>query len=213
MIHYIFSSDSLHFLNSLQIVNSLRVLFLVLGIIFATPTPTYKANIWTNIWPPNCQICLVLKHLGSYFVQMFVHIFALYVGGGGHQRISETVCRGSLGIFRRTFSTRTVLNAPSCCRPMLKGPTTLASLKRAFRHTLVTNPGTTPITILPVNSDHGLSFAREETRTMVWVSFSLQMYSAFEFWRFKFFVVWVLVWVSSFYGDGGGSRTVKLVRV
>ena len=31
---------------------------------------------------PNCRICLVLKHLGSYFVQMFFHIFALYVGVG-----------------------------------------------------------------------------------------------------------------------------------
>ena len=31
----------------------------------------------------------VLKHLGSYFVQSFVHIFALYVGGGGHWRISD----------------------------------------------------------------------------------------------------------------------------
>ena len=29
------------------------------------------------------------------------------------------------------------------------------------------NPGTTPITILAVNSDHGLSFAGEETWTMV----------------------------------------------
>ena len=55
-----------------------------MGILFATPTPTYKAKIWTKIWPPNCRICLVLKRLGSYFVQMFVHIFALYVGGGGH---------------------------------------------------------------------------------------------------------------------------------
>ena len=49
-----------------------------------TPTPTYKAKIWTKIWPPNCRICLVLKRLGSYFVQIFVHTFALYVGGGGH---------------------------------------------------------------------------------------------------------------------------------
>ena len=32
---------------------------------------------------------------------------------------------------------------------------------------IITNPGTTPITILAVNSDHGLSFAGEETRTMV----------------------------------------------
>ena len=36
-----------------------------------------------------------------------------------------------------------------------------------------TNPGTTPITILAVNSDHGLSSAGEETQTMVCVSFSL----------------------------------------
>ena len=35
-------------------------------------------------------------------------------------------------------------------------------------------------------------FAGEETRTMVWVSFSLQIYSTFEFWRLKFSVVWVL---------------------
>ena len=44
---------------------------------------------------------------------------------------------------------------------------------------IVTNPGTTPIAILVVNSDHGLSFAGEETRTMVWVSFPLQIYSTF----------------------------------
>ena len=30
-----------------------------------------------------------------------------------------------------------------------------------------TNPGTAPITISAVNSDHGLSFARKQTRTMV----------------------------------------------
>ena len=42
----------------------------------------------------------------------------------------------------------------------------IASEKNVFT-SLVTNPGTTPITILAVNSDHGLSFAGEETRTMV----------------------------------------------
>ena len=42
------------------------------------------------------------------------------------------------------------------------------------------------------NSDH-----------IVWVSFSLQIYNTFEFWRFKLSMVWVLVWVSSFYGDEG----------
>ena len=73
----------------------------------------------------------------------------------------------------------------------------------------VRNPGTTPITILAANSDWS-EFRWEETRTMVWVSFSLQIHSTFEFWRFKFSVVWVLVWVSSF---GGGSRTVKTVFI
>ena len=85
-------------------------------------------------------------------------------------------------------------------------------LKNIQKPPKVTNLGTTPITILAVNSDHGPSFAGEETRTMVWVPISLQIYSTFEFWRFKFSVVWVLVWVSSFYGDGGGSRTVNRVN-
>ena len=64
------------------------------------------------------------------------------------------------------------------------------------------------------------------TRTMVWVLPARKLgpwsefpflyifiYSTLEFWRFKFSVVWVLVWVSSFYGDGGGSRTVKNARI
>ena len=74
----------------------------------------------------------------------------------------------------------------------------------------LTNPGTTPITILAVNSDHGLSFAGEETQTIfVWVfPFSADLQY---FWilAVQISVVWVLVWISSFYGDGGGSRTVK----
>ena len=48
------------------------------------------------------------------------------------------------------------------------------------------------------------------TRTMVWVSFSPQIYSAFEFWRFKFSVVWVLLRVSSFYS--GSSQRVRCRR-
>ena len=161
--------------------------------------------------------------------------------------------------------------------------------KEAPQKPQITNPGTTPITILAVNSDHGLSFAGEETRTMVWVSFSLQINSTirhenitypkkifsnyfpitvsrFRFlrinirklpdtycicvscvtlpgWdpcpcriifitvtRFEFFRInwvtfsWQMVllnsggshspwWVSSFYGDGGGSRTVNQRRL
>ena len=44
---------------------------------------------------------------------------------------------------------------------------TRQSLGLGCSTTLITNPGTTPITILAVNSDHGLSFAGEETRTML----------------------------------------------
>ena len=35
------------------------------------------------------RVCLVLKHFGPYVVRIFVHIFALYVGGGGHSHVSE----------------------------------------------------------------------------------------------------------------------------
>ena len=62
------------------------------------------------------------------------------------------------------------------------------SLWAPFLHS-ITKPRTTPIAILAINLDHGLSFAGEETQTMVWVSFSLKMYSTFEFWRFKFSMV------------------------
>ena len=110
--------------------------------------------------------------------------------------------------------------------PISKPPITIVSKITADRHLfcgqlisscryriIFTNPGTNPITIWAVNLDHGLSFAGEETRTMVWVSFSLQIYCTFAFWQFKFSVVWVLVWVSSFYGVGGGSRTVNILPV
>ena len=48
-----------------------------------------------------------------------------------------------------------------------------ASLRKQHTHNLelacdqITNPGTTPITNLAVNPNHGLSFAGEETLTMV----------------------------------------------
>ena len=58
---------------------------------FENPTPTYKAKIWTKIWPQNCRVCLLLKHFGSYFVQIFVHDFALYVGRAGVIRAFLTV--------------------------------------------------------------------------------------------------------------------------
>ena len=61
---------------------------------------------------------------------------------------------------------------PPFTHPLLRQP-------KSRPISILTNPGTTPITISAVNSDHGLSFAGEETRTMVWVSFSLQSYSTF----------------------------------
>ena len=52
---------------------------------------------------------------------------------------------------------------PLCITSRPRNRLRLRSLKAVF----LTNPGTTPITILAVNSDHGLSFAGEETRTML----------------------------------------------
>ena len=56
----------------------------------------------TSFWTPNPHIqgktmnkniallsLSFFNHFGSYFVQSFVHTFALYVGGGGHSHISE----------------------------------------------------------------------------------------------------------------------------
>ena len=60
----------------------------ILGILFEPQPPHTRQKYEQKIWPPNCRICLVLKHWGSYFVQMFVHVFALYVGGGGKFRKS-----------------------------------------------------------------------------------------------------------------------------
>ena len=71
--------------------------------LFLKPQPPHTRQKYEHLAPklphlpcfgafgaPNCRICLVLEHLGSYIVQTFVHIFALYVGGGrGQQRISE----------------------------------------------------------------------------------------------------------------------------
>ena len=64
----------------------------------------------------NCRVCLVLKHFGPYFVRIFVHSFALSVGGGGHLRVSES-CRGSR--FRSPF-------IPSQCKNRM------CSQKKAF---------------------------------------------------------------------------------
>ena len=43
-----------------------------------------------HLGPQNCRGCPVSKHFGPYFDQTFVHIFALYVGGGGHSRVSDS---------------------------------------------------------------------------------------------------------------------------
>ena len=55
----------------------------LLGILFATPTPTYKAKIWTNIWPPNCRICLFFKAFGVIFCPDVCSYFCLVCGGWG----------------------------------------------------------------------------------------------------------------------------------
>ena len=54
-----------------------------MGILFATPTPTYKAKIWTKIWPPNCRICLVLKHFGHILSRcLFIFLPCMWGGRG-----------------------------------------------------------------------------------------------------------------------------------
>ena len=63
-----------------------------MGILFETPTPTHTRQTYEQKYGPiSCRICLVLKHFGSYFVQIFVQTFALYAGGGGHWRISDAM--------------------------------------------------------------------------------------------------------------------------
>ena len=51
--------------------------------------------------------------------------------------------------------------------PLAHGSSSVKIEEGRHQAALVTNPGTTPITISAINSDHGLSFAGEETRTMV----------------------------------------------
>ena len=46
---------------------------------FATPTPTYKANLWTKTWPKNVDFPS-FSAIPAKFCQMFVDAFALYVG-------------------------------------------------------------------------------------------------------------------------------------
>ena len=57
---------------------------------FCNPNPHIQGKNMKNKnkWPQSCQVCLVLKHFGPYFVRVSVHIFTLY-WGGGHSRISE----------------------------------------------------------------------------------------------------------------------------
>ena len=66
----------------------------LLGNHFETPNPTYKAKIWTNIWPQNCRIWLVSKHLGVILCPDFCSYFGLVCKGRGHSRISDF--RGSV---------------------------------------------------------------------------------------------------------------------
>ena len=69
--------------KSIQIFGPL--LFYV-GNHFETPTPHTRQKYEQQHGRKTVNFALFL---GSYFVQIFVHIFALYVGGGGHLRISD----------------------------------------------------------------------------------------------------------------------------
>ena len=59
------------------------------GIILQPQPPHTRQKKMNKNMATNCRVCLVLKQFGPYFVQISVHSFALYVGGGGHSRVSE----------------------------------------------------------------------------------------------------------------------------
>ena len=61
--------------------------------IILQPQPHIQGRNTTKIWPQNCRVCLVLKHLGPYFARIFAHSFALYAGGRGHLCVSENCAR------------------------------------------------------------------------------------------------------------------------
>ena len=62
--------------------------------------------------------CLVLKHLGPYFVHIFVHIFALFVGGGGGEGASVTRMFQTNGFNKLVASTTVLHLRSSLCKSM-----------------------------------------------------------------------------------------------
>ena len=58
---------------------------------FCDPNPHIQGKNMNKNLAPKLPNLPCFEAFGAiFFVQMFVHTFALYVGGGGHQRISET---------------------------------------------------------------------------------------------------------------------------
>ena len=64
------------------------------------PQPPQQGKNMTKIWPPNCRICRVLKHLASHVVQIFVPILpcrgagvtSVFLNlGGNHQEFNGAV--------------------------------------------------------------------------------------------------------------------------
>ena len=56
-----------------------------------------------------------MKHLWPYFVRIFVHSFALYVGGGDHSRVSHTSGTGEECIFQGAFVHLPEMLVPNHC--------------------------------------------------------------------------------------------------
>ena len=53
------------------------------GVILKPQPPHARQKYEQSYGSPKCQVCLVLKHLGSYLVQIFCSYFCLVWWGGG----------------------------------------------------------------------------------------------------------------------------------
>ena len=86
-----------------------------------SPKPTYKAKTFEKkTRPQNCRVCLVLKHLGSYFVQILLEtggiLFREYCFGNlqtPHNRSQRRFCNFKFGA---VGNAKTVANEECCGR-------------------------------------------------------------------------------------------------
>ena len=88
---------------------------------FWNRNPHMQGKRWTETWPRNCRVCLVLKHFGAIFCPDVCSCLRLVCGGGGHSRISE-FSRISKNSPWSCFSKRKSFFAPIPCWYCKKDP-------------------------------------------------------------------------------------------